>query len=268
MECTRLFNDLLRNEEQASLPSIHPAPNNIIFSSENNHSLRKGAVFDTHSQARRASNIITKLESRCGGVRTGRQPDSAMTEHLIAEAEREISQINTTRLRDDPQNYYLGVATLLEQRLEAIAAKYRTRATKRSIATALPAARMTLADFNGPRPLPSTPQLYPEQPMMEQTLYPGLTIIDHSQQANAQSVAQTLHEVQQLYKQIAATVQHDGERILGLHETIDNTTGVMEKANGFVQKTYALSRRYHKCVVLVLLIILAWIIIRGAIRRV
>lgn len=268
MECTRLFNELLRNEKQVLSSHVHPAVNNTILPSQPTPLLRREAILDIHGQARKASNIITKLESRCGGVRTGGQADSAMIEQLIAEAEREISQINTSRLKDDLRAYYSGVSTLLEQRLQAIVAKYRTRTARMPTSTALPVTRMTLADFNGPSSLTNAPRSYPEQLMMEQTLYPSLTIIDHSQQANAQSVAQTLHEVQQLYKQIAATVQHDGERILGLHETIDTTTGVMEKANGFVQKTYALSRKYHKCVALVLLVILAWIIVRGAIRRI
>lgn len=268
MECTCLFNDLLANEEQSLPPTNLSEPSNIIFSSQLDHSLRRGAVFDTHAQAKKASNLITKLEARCSGVRTGRQLDGAVTEQLIAEAEKEISQINLSYLKDDTQDYYSGVSALLDQRLQAAIAKYRARVTKRPKSTMPPMARMTLADLSDPSSSAKVPQAHPDQLMMEKVLYPSLTILDHSQQANAQSVSQTLHEVQQIYKHIAATVQHDGDRILGLHETIDTTVGIMDKANGFVQKTYVLSRRYHSCIVLVLLIILAWIIIRGAIRRI
>ena len=257
MECTCLFNDLLANEEQSLPPTNLSEPSNIIFSSQLDHSLRRGAVFDTHAQAKKASNLITKLEARCSGVRTGRQLDGAVTE-----------QINLSYLKDDPQDYYSGVSALLDQRLQAAIAKYRARVTKRPKSTMPPMARMTLADLSDPSSSAKVPQTHPDQLMMEKVLYPSLTILDHSQQANAQSVSQTLHEVQQLYKHIAATVQHDGDRILGLHETIDTTVGIMDKANGFVQKTYVLSRRYHSCIVLVLLIILAWIIIRGAVRRI
>lgn len=268
MEFTCLFSDLLRNEEKTSLSSTFPLPNSVIFSSQTDHSLRRGAVLDTHVQAKKASNLIIKLEARCGGIRTGKQLSGSMTEQLIAEAKKEVSEINLSRLKDAPQHYYSGVLSLLNQRLQTVVAKYMMRTTERPTSTMPPTARMTLANVSGsPSPI-NVSRAYPGEPMMEQTLYPSLTLIDHSQQASAQSVSQTLHEVQQIYKHIAATIQHDGERIFGLHETIDNSVGFMDKANGYVQKTYALSRRYHSCIVLALLIILAWIIIRGALRRV
>lgn len=268
MEFTCLFGDLLRHEEQASLPSVHPVPDGIVFSSRMDNSLRRGAVLDTHEQAKKASNLVIKLEARCGGTRAGKQFNSAVTEQLIAEAKKEISQINLSRLKDAPQHYYSGVLSLLNQRLQTAVAKYMMRTAERSTSALPPTARMTLTNVSGSPSSINVSRAHPEGLMMEQTLYPSLTLIDHSQQASAQSVTQTLHEVQQIYKHIAATVQHDGERIFGLHETIDNSAGFMDRANGYVQKTYALSRRYHNCIVLVLLIILAWIIIRRAIRRI